>query len=106
MKYHQYYHNSFEDQELKYITFDTARFNVYVYFESGFHPNVVHFYSHREMEEHGKAMPVIDNLPSDRIPTKELEDIIAAYPGYDHSSQVREWLQKVDNKLHTLAIFS
>lgn len=106
MKYHQYYNESFEDKELKYITFETARFNVYVYFETGFHPNIVHFYSHKEMEAHGKAMPVVDYLPADRIPTKELEEIVAAYPGYDHSTQVREWLHKVDNKLHTLAIFS
>jgi hypothetical protein len=106
MKYHQYYPSSFEDKELRYITFDTGRFNVYVYFETGFYPNIVHFYSHKEMELHGKAMPVVNNLPSDRIPIQELVDIVEANPGYDHTTQVREWLNKVDEKLHLLALFS
>lgn len=106
MKYHQYFDGDFTSDKLQYITFETARFNVYVYFEKGFYPNIVHFYSHNEMRIHGKAMPVVPNLPINRIPIQELVDIIETNPGYDHSSQVRAWLDKVDEKLYTLALFS
>lgn len=104
MKYHQYFDGNFESDKLRYITFETKHFNVYVYFENGFYPNIVHFYSHKEMELHGKAMPVVDNYPSHKIPTYELE--AWANSGLDTSTQVREWLDKVDEKLHTLALFS
>lgn len=103
MKYHQYHDRSF-DAGLTYINFETARFNVYVYFENGFYHNLVHFYSHKEMEAKGTAMPVIDNLPANRIPTHELEEL--ANSRYEHTSQAREWLKKVDEKLYTLALFS
>jgi hypothetical protein len=106
MKYHQYHVSSFQDEELRYITFDTGRFNVYVYFEKGYYPNKIHFYSHQEMEIHGKAMPVVDDLPSDRIPTNELEEIVITNPGHDHSSQIQAWLDKIDKKLYTLALFT
>ncbi len=103
MKYHQYFDGNFESAKLRYITFDTEHFHVYVYFENGFYPNVTHIYSHLEMEEHGKAMPVIPNLSSSKIPTHELEELASGR--YEKSSQTREWLKKVDHKLYTLALF-
>lgn len=106
MKFHQYFDGDFTSDKLRYITFDTARFNVYVYFDKGFYANICHFYSHNEMRLHGHAMPVVENLPANRIPVQELADIIAEYPGYDHSMQVREWLARVDEKLYTLALFT
>jgi hypothetical protein len=104
MEYHQYFDGDFTSDKLRYITFRTARFNVYVYFEKGFYPNIIHFYSHKEMQAKGTAMPIIDNLPSDRIPVHELE--VMANSRYETAMQAREWLDKVDEKLHTLALFS
>jgi len=104
MKYHQYFEGDFDSDKLRYITFDTPRFNVYVYFETGFYPNIVHFYSHKEMAAKGTAMPIVDNLPSSRIPTHELEEM--ANSRYETATQAREWLDKVDEKLHTLALFA
>ncbi len=104
MEYHQYFDGDFTAPQLRYISFDTAHFHVYVYFEKGFYPNIVHFYSHKEMKAKGTAMPVIDNLPADRIPTHELEALDGTR--YQTSSQAREWLDKVDKKLYTYALFS
>lgn len=104
MKFHEYFDGDFTSDKLRYITFETEHFNVYVYFEKGFYPNIIHFYSHAEMRAKGTAMPVINNLPSDRIPTHELEEM--ANSRYETASQAREWLDKVDEKLHTLALFS
>ncbi len=104
MKYHQYFDGDFTAEKLRYISFETAHFHLYVYFEKGFYPNRVHFYSHKEMEAKGTAMPVIDYLPADRIPTHELEEMAGS--GYETSSQCRAWLEKVDKKLYTLALFS
>lgn len=103
MKFHEYFEGDFNSGKLRYITFETKHFNVYVYFETGFYPNIVHFYSHNEMRLHGRAMPVVNGYPSSRIPTHELEEM--ANSRYETASQAREWLDKVDEKLHTLAIF-
>lgn len=104
MRYHQYFEGDFTSDKLRYITFYTKRFHVYVYFETGFYPNIVHFYSQKEMEIHGKASPVINNYPSHKIPVYELEEM--ANSRYETASQAREWLDKVDEKLHLLALFS
>lgn len=109
MEYHQYFEGDFQSDKLRYISFETKRFHVYVYFETGFYPNRIHFYSLRELEEKGKAMPVIDYVPADRIPTHELEEIVDSDTKtirYETISQARAWLDKVDEKLHTLALFS
>ncbi len=103
MEYHQYFDGDFTSDKLRYISFDTKRFHVYVYFEKGFYPNIIHFYSLMELKEKGLASPVINNLPSNRIPTHELEEM--ANSRYETSSQAREWLDRVDEKLHTLALF-
>jgi hypothetical protein len=103
MEYHQYFEGDFTSDKLQYISFDTKRFHVYVYFEKGFYPNIIHFYSLMELKDKGLAMPVIDNLPANRVPTHELEEM--ANSRYQTSSQAREWLDKVDEKLHTLALF-
>lgn len=109
MEYHQYFDGDFTSDKLRYISFQTAHFHIYVYFEKGFYPNLVHFYSHKEMQAKGKASPILTNLPSDRIPTHELEDICAGDTKtirYETISQCRDWLDKVDNKLMTLTVFS
>lgn len=103
MRYHQYFDGNFEATKLKYITFYTEHFHVYVYFENGFFPNITHFYSNLEMDKKGTAMPVIPNLSSSKIPTHELEELASGR--YDRTTQTREWLKKVDDKLYTLALF-
>ena len=104
MRYHQYFDGNFEATKLRYISFYTEHFHVYVYFENGFFPNTTHFYSNLEMNAKGTAMPVIQNLPASKIPTHELEELASGR--YEKTSQTREWLKKVDDKLYTLALFA
>ncbi len=104
MKYSQYFDGDFTSDKLQYIRFQTKNFYYYVYFEKGFYPNTVHFYSHKELEAHGKAMTILWGVPASRVPTDELEEI--AKSRYETMSQTRAWLDKVDEKFHILALFS
>lgn|SRR5574337_83399 len=104
MRYHQFFDGDFTSDKLRYITFETLHFNVYIYFEGGFHPNIIHFYSKKELMEKGKAGPVVENLPSNRIPIQPLEEMDKSR--YQTITQAREWLDMVDEKLHMYALFS
>lgn len=77
---------------------------MYVYFETGFYPNLVHFYTHKEMNEKGKASPVLLNYPSSKIPVEELYAMDGSR--YSTQTQAREWLAKVDHKLMIATVFS
>jgi hypothetical protein len=61
------------------------------------------------MAAKGTAMPVVENLPSSKIPTHELEEICNSDTKiirYETMSQCQAWLDKVDEKLHLFALFS
>ena len=102
MEYHQYYEGDFTSEKLSYISFHMARYYIYVYFEKGFYPNTIHFYSHRELREKGKASTILWNVPSSRIPTWELEVIDAT----NNRTRTREWLKEVDEKLNLYTLLS
>jgi hypothetical protein len=60
--YFQYYRDSYEEQELQYISAYTPdkKFSFYYYTNCRLYPhNLVHVYSQAEMDKHGVAMPLI-----------------------------------------------
>jgi hypothetical protein len=60
--YAQYYPNSYEDIELKYISFYTPNdiFGIYQYFApSDVWPGVTHVYSNRITRREGKSSPIL-----------------------------------------------
>lgn len=79
-----------------------ADFNIYVYFEDGWYPNIAHVYSRKEMEIHGRASPIL-KIPTEKIHIEFLESIESG--GRYNNTGVRDWLTKLNEKLNTLALF-
>lgn len=103
IQYSQFYHDSFENNELKYISFSTSDFNVYVYFEKGCYPNWAIIYSRKELYKHGKAGPVL-KIPAERIDTKFLENIESS--GRYYNVGMRDWMSRLNDKLKLYVLFS
>lgn len=88
--YFQYYTDSYEDEELQYVSMNTPdnKFNFYYYTNHGAYPrNTIHAYSNLELKKHGRAMPFVELHNFDLHVNKE-------------------GLEKFQEKLSTYMIFS
>lgn len=79
--YFQYYRNSYEEEHVEYITFNTPRkrFNLYIYFDHYLYKNIVHVYSEAELKKYGVASPmlVLDSSTIDIYKLDKLEEKIS-----------------------------
>ena len=83
----QFFDKSFKDTELKYISFHTKLFNIYVYYKKmmSISEDVSHIYSRATLEKYGNISPTLV-LPAHRI-------------------DVLQW-KELDTKLNLLLTFS
>lgn len=74
VNYFQYFAQSYEDENLQYISLKTPqdKFNMYVYFNDCVYKNIAHIYSMAELKNRGTAFPIL-TLPADQIDLSKLD---------------------------------
>lgn len=74
--YFQYFAQSYEDENLQYISFNTPhdKFHLYAYFKFFTYKNIAHIYSRAELKNKGTASPIL-KLPADQIDLSKLDSL-------------------------------